>query len=156
MVCRNSYVSYIIDTSLCESSFFFSFSSPILLRFYLIVAFTCDRFAHLSTSRGIKIGCHYSLTQFFFNLPRSSRYASYLLIHVCMCIYTFTNVRNHFAHEQFRRPVQFLRRVFAAFSPSRLHPPARPKWIRSSARKGFPGIHANFNLFGYASRPLPR
>lgn len=44
-----------------------------------------------SRRRGIKIGCHYSLTQFFFNLPRSSRYASYLptylRVYVCVCIH---------------------------------------------------------------------
>lgn len=97
------------------------------------------------------------LTQFFFNLPRPSRYAPYLptYLRVCVRIHTSANLWNHFAHEQFRRPVQFLRHVFAAFFLTRFHLAACPKRIRSSARKGFPGIHANFNLFGYASRPLP-
>jgi len=76
--------------------------------------------------------------------------------YLCMCIYTHSPTFETTSHtSSFVVPSNFCD-VFAAFSPSRLHPPARPKRIRSSARKGFPGIHANFNLFGYASRPLPR
>lgn len=79
--------------------------------------------------RGIKIGCHYSLTQFFFNLPRSSRGMrhTYLLIYVC--VYTHPPSFKTTSHTS-SFVVQFLRRVFAAFSPARLHPPARPKRIR--------------------------
>jgi len=85
-------LTYSLDTSLRESSFFF-FSLSLHQSFfdssYLIVAFTCDRFAHLSTSHGIKIGCHYSLTQFFFNLPLV---AVRVAVGECVYIHIYTYV----------------------------------------------------------------
>lgn len=81
---------------------------------------------------------------------------TYLLKYTCVYVYVYTSNNLRTTSHTSSFVVQFLRRVFVAFSPARLHSPARPKRIRSSARKGFPSIHANFNLFGYAPRPLPR
>lgn len=130
-----------------------SFSSTLRLR-----AFDCRvyvrPFCPTLDIAVIKIGCHYSLTQFFFNLSRPY----HAMRHTCLPIYLriHTNFRNHFAHDEFRRLVQFLRRVFAVrFSRFRLRSLPHPV-ADTFLGKGVPrhSSEANFNLFGYASHPL--
>jgi len=138
---------------------FFSSYSPIFLRLHVFycrvyVRPFCPLLDIAISSRSAAITVWPSFSSIY---PALSRYASYLptylCVYVCLCVYTHPTFETISQTSSFVVPSNFC--VFATFSSARLHP-ARPKRIRFSARKGFPSIHANFNLFGCASRPLPR
>lgn len=118
----------------------FLFVNPSTLRVRL--SRLCVTILPASRHRAIKIGCHYSLTQFFFNLPRPPYYASYLLTYLSTYPHQFSKpLRAR------RRLVQFFRRVFTVRFPRvRLYSPSHSVADTFLGK----GIHANFNLFGYA------